>query len=376
MNIREKIKELPLTPGVYFMKNAAGEIIYVGKSKKLKNRVSSYFQKSKNHSPKIEEMVKRIDSFDYITTDTELEALLLECEEIKRIKPQYNSQMKNDKKYPFIMINVEEDYPRPEICLERFEDGALYFGPFSSLSHVEAAIDGIIEYFGLRKCSSLSRLNSSLCLHYELSNCPGVCQKLISREAYHGRIIKVAEFLEGKDKETLKNLKKLMEGCAERLDFEGAVKYRDYIEGMDYVVNKVRMLRQTERGKYIIALEVFGENRIKVFFICGHRLLLKQELGLVEILNTDTKEEIIGLALKHFSGENTGDIKDISKEDVDRAQIIYSYIKGSKNNLYHTVIYKSYISNRDISKLKRAVDQLILKLNNKAEISELQVLQE
>lgn len=217
------LKNLPEKPGVYIMKNNLGEIIYVGKAKILKNRVKSYFQNSKNHSEKVRVMVKNIAEFEYIITDTEMEALILECNLIKKYSPKYNIVLKDDKFYPFIKITINDDYPRVFVTRKYAKDGSKYFGPYTNGTAVYETINLINKLFPLRTCKlSIKEDGEKVrpCLNYHIKKCLGPCAGHVSKEKYLEMINDIMDILKGKDKTIVSNLKSSMEKASMNLEFE------------------------------------------------------------------------------------------------------------------------------------------------------------
>ena len=202
-DIQEHLKSLPASPGVYIMKDRYGNVIYVGKAVSLKNRVRQYFQSSKNHSDKVRSMVKNISSFEYIMTDSELEALILECNLIKKYKPKYNILLRDDKTYPYIKVTVNEDYPRVLKVRRILKDKAKYFGPYSNVSAVNDTIDIIRNIYPIRTCNididKAIRTGMRPCLNYHIKKCIGPCTGIVSREEYMDMIDEILLFLSGRE---------------------------------------------------------------------------------------------------------------------------------------------------------------------------------
>ena len=229
-NIEDELKKLPSQPGVYLMHDAKDEIIYVGKAVSLKNRVRQYFQSSRNKSAKIEQMVSRIARFEYIVTDSEMEALVLECNLIKEHQPRYNTMLKDDKAYPYIKVTVGEDFPRVMLARTMKKDKNRYFGPYTSAGAVKDTIDLIHKLYKIRTCSrNLPRDTGKErpCLNYHIKQCDAPCQGYISKEEYGENIRQVLEFLNGRYDGVLKNLEEKMKAASDAMDFEKAIEYRD-----------------------------------------------------------------------------------------------------------------------------------------------------
>ena len=271
------------------MMDSYGNIIYVGKSKDLKNRVSQYFQKQKDRPPKIADMIRNIHSFDYIVLDTELDAFLEECRLIKELKPMYNSLLKNDQKYTYIKLTNEE-YPRFICVTEKSGDTAKYFGPFTNLHMAECAIKFFEEFYPIRKCpvSSL-QAKSNGCLYLQLGTCVGTCTGKISPDAYKEITEEIIRILEGKDKAPLQVLHNKMKDASNYMDFEKALKYRDYYRSLKHVLSKQRLIRSSKSNRNILAIEFIDKRFVKVFFIRGNRMLFSR---IFEVSHA-TKQEFI-----------------------------------------------------------------------------------
>ncbi len=230
-NIKDKLSSLPLCPGVYIMKNSDGKVIYVGKSKLLKNRVSQYFQNSAAHSVKTRSMVSNIADFEYIITDTESEALALECNLIKKYKPKYNILLKDDKQYPYVKITAHEQFPRIFITRQLKKDGGLYFGPFMTAINVKEAVEEIRKIFKIRSCKKniSGEKNGRPCLYYQIGQCSAPCSGKISESDYKESVMEVSKILNGNSKTLVKKLEKKMQESSDALDFERAAQCRDNI---------------------------------------------------------------------------------------------------------------------------------------------------
>lgn len=240
-----QLKIIPDKPGVYLMKNSLGEIIYVGKAKVLKNRVRQYFQNSKNHSSKVKAMVKNIAEFEYIITDSEMEALILECNLIKKYRPRYNILLKDDKHYPFIKITVNEDFPRIFITRIRAKDGAKYFGPYTEVSAIYETINLIKKIFPIRNCRLSIKSNSEPikpCLNYHIKLCMAPCAGYVSKDEYGKIIKKIIDLLNGKDNEVIYELKEKMTKASEELEFEKAVDIRDKILAVEKIRERQKII--------------------------------------------------------------------------------------------------------------------------------------
>ena len=268
--INEKLKTLPDKSGVYIMRNSRNEVIYVGKAKNLKNRVRSYF-KSHNHPPKVSSMVTNVETFEYIITDSELEALVLENNLIKENMPKYNILLKDDKNYPFLKITVNEAFPRVLMTRRVLRDGALYFGPYQSSYDLKQLIALIKEIYPLRYCSKEfgeSFESSRPCLYYQLGKCPGVCANEISKEDYRNIISSVIDFVNGKTGEITRKITDEMHTAASGFDFERAALCRDRLKAIEALSEKQKIVNPN--GDDFDALAVYNKNNnscVQVFFV-------------------------------------------------------------------------------------------------------------
>lgn len=301
--IKQKLKNLPLCPGVYLMKDQDNEIIYVGKSKVLKNRVSQYFMQSKNHSPKTLAMVANIRDFDYMVTDNEVEALVLECTLIKKYRPKYNILLKDDKQYPYIKITVQEEYPRIYMTRKLRKDGARYFGPYMSAYMVKETLETIRKIFKVRSCSKNlpSEIGKSRpCLYYHINQCSAPCSNKISKEEYKEVFEKIVDVLDGKYQKIMDDLTQSMYQASEALEFERAARYRDRIESLKVLDEKQKMVSAKENNRDIIGF--YRDNQeicIQVFYmrdgkICG------SEYYVLEDADEDVGEVLSGFIKQYY----------------------------------------------------------------------------
>jgi excinuclease ABC subunit C len=352
MNLKEKVKNLPSSPGVYLMKDSNGSIIYVGKSKNLKSRVSSYFQNSKAHSPKVVKLVKNLKDFEYVITDTEFEAFMLECKLIKELKPLYNRLMKSPLSYTYIKIKTDEKYPSIDITNKRVEaENILYFGPYTNKNTVERAVYGIKESCKLL-CSGTSR-SSSNCLNYALGLCLGMCIGDTVKEQYHAIVGSIINLLNCTDRKILEEMEEKMDLAAKKFDFETAAKYRDYISAISSLLSKEKVIEFIEENKNIVILESLSDNCAKLFLIKGNKVLFseKYELNAMDI------NELTALILSCFKNiELNSDLK-IGREDIDESQIIYSYLKSS--NCRYSVISDDHLNSDNYIVLENIIEKFL-----------------
>ena len=270
-DFKAQLKILPDKPGVYLMKNSLGEIIYVGKAKVLKNRVRQYFQNSKNHSEKVKAMVKNIAEFEYIVTDSEMEALILECNLIKKHSPKYNISLKDDKFYPFIKITTNEDFPRVFITRNFAKDGNRYFGPYPNAGAVHETIKLIRKIFPLRTCKKLIFENGKHtrpCLNYHIKKCNAPCEGHISKDEYKRMIDEIIDVLSGRDKSLINKLKNDMQEASMNLEFEKAASFRDKILAIESIAEKQKVFKSQDNDEDFI--NIYKDEKdcaVQVFFL-------------------------------------------------------------------------------------------------------------
>lgn len=302
-NIQEELKKLPGKPGVYLMHDEKDAIIYVGKAISLKNRVRQYFQSSRNKGAKIEQMVTHISRFEYIVTDSELEALVLECNLIKEHRPKYNTMLMDDKTYPFIKVTVNEPFPRVMMARRMKKDKAKYFGPYTSAGAVKDTIELIRKLYHIRSCNrSLPKDigKERPCLNYHIHQCYAPCQGYISREEYRKSIDEVVRFLNGNYDPILKELEEKMLDASENLEFEKAIEYRELLASVQKIAQKQKITDTAGDDRDIIAMASEGEDAVvQVFFIRGGRLIGRDHFYL-KIAENDTKSEILSSFIKQF----------------------------------------------------------------------------
>ena len=302
-NIQEELKKLPGKPGVYLMHDEKDAIIYVGKAISLKNRVRQYFQSSRNKGAKIEQMVTHISRFECIVTDSELEALVLECNLIKEHRPKYNTMLMDDKTYPFIKVTVNEPFPRVMMARRMKKDKAKYFGPYTSAGAVKDTIELIRKLYHIRSCNrSLPKDigKERPCLNYHIHQCYAPCQGYISREEYRKSIDEVVRFLNGNYDPILKELEEKMLDASENLKFEKAIEYRELLASVQKIAQKQKITDTAGDDRDIIAMASEGEDAVvQVFFIRGGRLIGRDHFYL-KIAENDTKSEILSSFIKQF----------------------------------------------------------------------------
>ena len=302
-DIEEELKKLPAKPGVYIMHDAKDAIIYVGKAISLKNRVRQYFQTSRNKGPKIEKMVTKIARFEYIVTDSELEALILECNLIKEHRPRYNTMLTDDKSYPFVKVTLGEDYPRVLFARQMKKDHSRYYGHYTSSGAVKDSIDLVNKLFRLRTCSRQLPKDMGKerpCLYHHIHQCDAPCQGYISKEAYREQVKKAMDFLNGNFRDTIRELTVKMEQASEEMRFEEAIEYRDLIESVKRIGERQKITGSDGEDKDIIALAMDEEDAVvQVFFVRDGKLIGRDHFFLRAAAG-DQKEQVLLSFIKQF----------------------------------------------------------------------------
>lgn len=304
-DIQEHLKTLPSNPGVYLMKNKKGQVIYVGKAVSLKNRVRQYFQSSRNHSDKVKSMVKNIASFEYIMTDSELEALILECNLIKKYKPKYNILLRDDKTYPYIKITMAEDYPRVKKVRRVIKDGSKYFGPYTNVAAVNDTLDIIRDMYPIRTCNiDIDRAIKNRirpCLNYHIKKCVGPCRGSVSKEEYGEMINEIIMFLSGKEENLISILEIKMKEASKNLEFEEAARYRDQINSLRDIMEKQKISNvQNDTDQDVIAMANFDEEAcVQVFFIRNGKISGRENF-MLEGVKDNNRSVILGSFIKQF----------------------------------------------------------------------------
>ncbi len=302
-DIQEELKKLPGKPGVYIMHDERDDIIYVGKAISLKNRVRQYFQTSRNKGVKIEQMVTHITRFEYIVTDSELEALVLECNLIKEHRPKYNTMLMDDKTYPFIKVTVDEAFPRVMMARQMIKDKSRYFGPYTSAGAIKDTLELIRKLYHIRSCNR--KLPKDIgkerpCLNYHIHQCMAPCQGYISKEDYRRSIQEVIHFLNGNYDVILKELEEKMQEASERLEFEKAIEYRELLSSVQKIAQKQKITDTAGDDRDILAVAVEEEDAVvQVFFIRGGRLIGRDHFYL-KIARGESEKEILSSFIKQF----------------------------------------------------------------------------
>lgn len=328
--IEEELKKLPASPGVYLMHDERDDIIYVGKAISLKNRVRQYFQTSRVRTAKIEQMVSKIKRFEYIVTDSELEALILECNLIKEHRPKYNTMLMDDKGYPFIRISVHEDFPRMTLARTMKKDKAKYFGPYTSAGAVKDTIEVLNKIYKLRTCNrSLPKDigNGRPCLNYQIKQCDAPCMGYVSSEDYKGRVDKAIDFLNGNHAEVISMLEEKMYAASEKMEFEAAIEYRDLIQNVKVILNKQKITKDESMDRDIIAYAMEGNDAVvQVFFIRNGKVLGREHFH-VELAPHDLGKDVLTNFIKQYYGGSPFIPKELLvQEEVDDREIMEKWL--------------------------------------------------
>lgn len=305
-DIEEELKKLPEKPGVYLMHDKNDHIIYVGKAIVLKNRVRQYFQKSRNVSPKIARMIEQIAWFEYIVTDSELEALVLECNLIKEHNPKYNTMLKDGKSYPFLKATVSEEYPRFVLARQMKRDGARYFGPFTSGAAIRDTIELLNRLFHLRNCRRVLPRDFGKdrpCLYHQMGQCLAPCQGTVPKEEYQENFRKALSFLNGNTKEVLRDLERKMKDFAENMQFEEAAVYRDLIDSVKRVTERQKITSDDIEDRDIIAMARNDDEAVvQVFFIRGGKLIGREHYYLTGVYEEEEPHVLAAFVKQMYAG--------------------------------------------------------------------------
>lgn len=328
--IEEELKKLPGSPGVYLMHDEKDEIIYVGKAISLKNRVRQYFQSSRTRTPKIEQMVSKICRFEYIVTDSEMEALILECNLIKEHRPKYNTMLMDDKGYPFIRVTINEEYPRIMLARTMKKDKSKYFGPYTSAGAVKDTIDLLSKIYKIRTCSRLLPKNIGVgrpCLNYQIKTCDAPCMGYISCDEYRKNVNEVMDFLNGNYSKVTDMLNKKMYAASEKMEFEEAATYRDLLNSVNAIASKQKITTDDDMDRDIIAYAMEGNDAVvQVFFIRGGKVLGREHFH-IDLAPHDVGKDVLTNFVKQYYGGSPFIPKEILvQEEIDDIDVIEKWL--------------------------------------------------
>lgn len=342
--IEEELKKLPGQPGVYIMHDAKDAIIYVGKAISLKNRVRQYFQSSRDKTAKIKQMVSKIARFEYIVTDSELEALVLECNLIKEHRPRYNTMLKDDKTYPYIKVTASEEYPRILFSRQMKKDKNKYFGPFTSAGAVKDTIELIRKIYRIRACSR--KLPQDMgkdrpCLYYHIHQCDAPCQGYISQADYQKSVKQAVGFLNGQYEPVMKYLEEKMRTASEMMEFEKAIEYRDLLDSVRKVAQKQKITSQSMEDRDIIAMAKDERDAVvQVFFVRDGKLIGREHFHM-NLTGSESKAEILNSFVKQFYAGTPFVPHEIwVQEELEDAEVIASFLTARRGQKVRFVVPK------------------------------------
>lgn len=338
-DIQEELKKLPEKPGVYIMKDINREIIYIGKAVVLKNRVRQYFQSLSKQTPKVQAMVPKIKEFEYIVTDTELEALILECNLIKKYRPKFNIMLKDDKTYPYIKVTMNEEFPRILTTRKVEKDGAKYFGPYTSGFAVKDTIDLIKKLFPIKSCNKVFTKDARKqrpCLNYHIYQCLGPCQGDVNKEEYRALMNDICSFLGGKQEEIIKRLESEMVKASEDMEFEKAAALRDKITSLRHIAQKQKVVSTAMEDQDVVAFSKDPtDSCVQVFFIRGGKLIGREHF-IFEGAGDVSDSELMTSFIKQFYSSASyvpGEL--VLQEDVDEIDIIEKWLSSKREAKVH-----------------------------------------
>lgn len=338
--IEDELKKLPGKPGVYIMHDETDQIIYVGKAISLKNRVRQYFQSSRNKGAKIDQMVTHIRRFEYIITDSELEALVLECNLIKEHRPKYNTMLMDDKAYPFIKVTVEETFPRVMLARKMVKDKSKYFGPYTSAGAVRDTLDLIRKLYHIRSCNRILPRDTGKerpCLNYHIKQCEAPCQGYISPEKYRESVDEVLRFLNGHFDTILNDLEEKMNQASEDLEFEKAIEYRELMNSVKQISQKQKITDSSGEDRDILAAATENEDAVvQVFFIRGGRLIGRDHFYLRITKGEDEADIISSFIKQYYAGTPYIPRELMLQTDIEDAEVVEEWLtkkRGRKVSL-------------------------------------------
>ena len=343
-DIEEELKKLPAQPGVYLMHDKRDEIIYVGKAISLKNRVRQYFQSSRNKTAKIEQMVSRIARFEYIVTDSELEALVLECNLIKEHRPRYNTMLKDDKAYPYIKVTVTEDFPRVLFARTMKKDKNKYFGPYTSAGAVKDTIDLIQKIYKIRTCSRVLPRDAGKdrpCLNYHIKQCNAPCQGYVDKESYRENITQALDFLNGHYEKVLSLLEERMLKASENMDFEKAIEYRELLSSVKKVAQKQKITSSSTLDRDIIALARDDRDAVvQVFFVREGKLIGREHFHMTVATAEDTGQILTSFVKQFYAGTPFLPKELWVQAELEDSEIICRWLSVRKGQKVHVMVPK------------------------------------
>jgi excinuclease ABC subunit C len=330
--LKEQLFSIPPKPGVYLMVDVNGKVIYVGKAVNLRNRVRSYFHASADHSPKTHYLKQDIADLDFIVTASELEALILECNLIKKYQPRYNVRLKDDKRYPYIKITWQESYPRIFTVRRMQNDGAKYYGPFTATWAVSQTLDLLRKIFPYLSCKrEITGQDKRACLYYHIGRCPGPCIGAVSQEEYRSLVNQICRFLEGKSEEIIDDLRSQMKAASERLEFERAAALRDQIVALERVTERQRIVSSALADEDVIAFaRQDGDACVQVFFIRRGKLIGREYFVLEGTADEDARLIMTSFVKQFYDKAAYVPSEVLLQSDIDEAIIIQSWLRSKR----------------------------------------------
>lgn len=376
--IEEELKKLPGQPGVYIMHDAKDAIIYVGKAISLKNRVRQYFQSSRDKTAKIKQMVSKIARFEYIVTDSELEALVLECNLIKEHRPRYNTMLKDDKTYPYIKVTASEEYPRILFSRQMKKDKNKYFGPFTSAGAVKDTIELIRKIYRIRACSR--KLPQDMgkdrpCLYYHIHQCDAPCQGYISQADYQKSVKQAVGFLNGQYEPVMKYLEEKMRTASETMEFEKAIEYRDLLDSVRKVAQKQKITSQSMEDRDIIAMAKDERDAVvQVFFVRDGKLIGREHFHM-NLTGSESKAEILNSFVKQFYAGTPFVPHEIwVQEELEDAEVIASFLTARRGQKVRFVVPKMGEKERLVELAKKNAKMVLSQDKEKIKREELRTI--
>lgn len=324
-NIEEELKKLPHKPGVYVMRDKEDNIIYVGKAISLKNRVRQYFRKN-DKTARIEKMVSLIDHFEYIVVDNEAEALILECNLIKKNRPKFNVLLKDDKTYPYIKIDLASDYPTVFITRRVVKDGSKYFGPYANPGAAKEMVNFIKEKYKIRQCKTLKE-RTRPCLNYHIHKCLAPCMKQVTKEEYREQIDEIMDLLEGKTDKLMKDLQKQMEEASQKLDFEKAAYVRDKMQAIERISAKQKVSNLSENNIDVIGIAKSElETCVEIFFVRGSKMIGREHYFYTDLKDMEDSEILAGFIKQYYLENPNIPNKIMVKEEMEDKEAIEKWL--------------------------------------------------
>ena len=376
--IEDELKKLPPQPGVYIMRSARDEILYVGKAVNLHNRVRSYFRRIVGRGPQIAKMVEQIDHFEYIVTDSELEALVLENNLIKEHKPRYNTLLKDDKTYPYVKVTVTEAFPRVLFSRRMARDGNRYYGPFSSSTAVKDTIDLMHRLYHIRNCSR--KLPQDIgkerpCLYHHINQCDAPCMGYISEEDYRKQVGKVLSFLDGNYREVTKELESRMQAASDALEFEKAIEYRELLKSVQQVEERQKITSQSMDDRDIIAVSrEEGDAVVQVFFIRDGKMIGREHFHMSVAWDQESAE-ILGMFVRqYYSGTPFVPHEIWLQEEIEDAEVIGRYLSERRGQKVRIVVPKKGQREKLVELAKKNADMVLAKDRDKIKREELRTI--